>query len=367
MEDSGPLYAYRNLLDFACLLLERAGLANDKAAVVDEILLEGDLMGHTTHGLQLLAPYLEELEKGTMTKKGEPDILMDRGTAVTWDGRYLPGPWLVIKAMDLAFERVKEHPVVTVVIGCSHHIASLASYPKRATDRGLIFLLTCSDPSNRSVAPFGGTAPLYTPNPMAAGFPTEGEPVIMDISTSCTANGMTSRLYKENRRLPHPWLLDSQGNLSDDPAVLFSDHPGTILPLGGADLGYKGYALGILVEALTSALSGLGRADNCNQWGSSVFMQIIDPEGFGSKQRFIRESEWLARACRSNPVKPGASPVRLPGNRALYLRAEQLKKGVRLYPAIMPSIKPWAKKYCITMPGEVNYRKTAGSQSEKIK
>jgi len=172
----------------------------------------------------------------------------------------------------------------------------------------------------------------------------------MDISTSCTANGVTSRLHGENRRLAHPWLLDSQGNLSDDPAVLFSDHPGSILPLGGADLGYKGYALGILVEALTSALSGFGRADNCNRWGSSVFMQIIDPEGFGSKQSFIRESEWLARACRSNPVKPGASPVRLPGNRALYLRAEQLKKGVRLYPTTMPSIKPWAEKYSITIP-----------------
>jgi len=36
-------------------------------------------------------------------------MLNDRGSAVTWDGRYLPGPWLVIKAMDLAFERVKEH------------------------------------------------------------------------------------------------------------------------------------------------------------------------------------------------------------------------------------------------------------------
>jgi len=54
MENSGALYAYRNLLDFACLLLEKAGLANDRATVVAEILLEGDLMGHTAHGLQLL-------------------------------------------------------------------------------------------------------------------------------------------------------------------------------------------------------------------------------------------------------------------------------------------------------------------------
>ena len=68
-------YAAPELVTFATALLERAGLEADKARVVAEILVEGDLLGHATHGLHLLAPYLNELEKGTMTKSGEPHIL----------------------------------------------------------------------------------------------------------------------------------------------------------------------------------------------------------------------------------------------------------------------------------------------------
>ena len=51
---------------FASQLLRRVGLAADHADDVAAILVEGDLMGHTTHGLALLGPYLKSLEDGTI-------------------------------------------------------------------------------------------------------------------------------------------------------------------------------------------------------------------------------------------------------------------------------------------------------------
>ena len=56
------------------LTLARAGAD----VVVADILVEGDLMGHTTHGLALLPGYLEELEKGKMTKSGSPRVKIGR-------------------------------------------------------------------------------------------------------------------------------------------------------------------------------------------------------------------------------------------------------------------------------------------------
>ena len=344
------VYHYDDLLRMARELLRKAGMASDIAEVVADVLLEGDLLGHTTHGLALLPAYLRELELGTMTARGIPEVIADRQSTLTVDGRYLPGPWVVCWAMDLAFERIRQHSVVTIVVRRSHHTAALAAFVKRVTDRGYVFLLACSDPSVRSVAPYGGLEPLYTPNPIAAGFPTEGDPVIIDISTSCTANGVVNRLYEERARLPDRWLMDVRGVASDDPAVLFADPPGSILPLGGMDLGYKGFALGILVEALSAALSGSGRADGSKRWGASVFMQIIDPQAFAGTRAFTRETEWLARACRANRVRPGEPPVRLPGERALKLRGEQLAQGVRLHPSIMPAIAPWAQKLDVSLP-----------------
>jgi len=58
-----PRYQAEDLVRFATALLDKAGLEADKSKVVAEILVDGDLLGHTTHGLQLLAPYLNDLEK----------------------------------------------------------------------------------------------------------------------------------------------------------------------------------------------------------------------------------------------------------------------------------------------------------------
>ena len=348
-ELDGP-YSYEIMFDFAETLLRAAGLEQDRARVVTDILLEGDLMGHSTHGLQLLGSYLKALDEGTMRKKGDPAVISDRGSAVCWDGRYLPGPWLTVKAIELAMQRIETHPVVTFAIRRSHHIAALAAYPKRVTDRGRMILLCSSDPSVQSVAPFGGITPLYTPNPVAAGIPTRTEPIIIDTSMSCLAVGTANRLAKESKRAPYPWFMDGGGNPTDDAVVLTQDPPGSILPLGGIELGFKGFALGLLIEALTAGLGGSGRAAGISRWGASVFLQIIDPDAFGGLQRFVTETQWLSDACRAVSPRPGSPPVRLPGQRALALREQQLSGGIRLYPGIMSGLREWAERYDVSLP-----------------
>jgi L-lactate dehydrogenase len=167
---------------------------------------------------------------------------------------------------------------------------------------------------------------------------------------SCLAVGAANRLVKQNKRSPYPWFLDAKGNPTDDAAVLNQNPPGSILPLGGIDLGFKGFALGLLIEALTGGLGGSGRAAGIKQWGASVFLQIIDPNAFGGLEGFIAETQWLSDACRNASPRPGSSPVRLPGQRALSLRAQQLSDGVRLYPGIISGLKNWAERYGVELP-----------------
>jgi len=262
-----------------------------------------------------------------MRKSGDPEVISDRASAMCWDGRYLPGPWLMVQAIELGMQRIENHPVVTMVIRRSHHIAALASYPKRVTDRGKMIVLSTSDPSVQSVAPFGGITPLYTPNPLAAGIPTRNQPIIIDTSMSSVTVGTANRLVKENKRAPYPWFMDGRGNPTDDAAVLTQDPPGSILPLGGIDLGFKGFALGLLIEAVTAGPGGSGRAAGIRQWGASVFLQIIDPDAFGGFDRFTAEIQWLSDACHASLPRPGSAPVRLPGERALALREQQLSGG----------------------------------------
>ena len=125
---------------------------------------------------------------------------------------------------------------------------------------------------------------------------------------------------------------------------------GSILPLGGLDLGHKGFALAILVEALTSALAGHGRAQKPTRWGASVWLQIIDPAFFGGRAAFARETQFFANACRQSKPRVPARPIRLPGDQSLALHARQLKQGVALHPEILPTLQPWLKKLRVAPP-----------------
>ncbi len=343
-------YAADALQSMAASLLGTAGMPAAMARDVATVLVEGDLLGHDTHGLALLAPYLAELESGSLRTAGTYRVLQERAAAALWDGERLPGPWLTLRAIDDAIARAQSCGTGTVVVRRSHHIACLAAYLTRATERGFVLLLTCSDPNSASVAPHGGLQPVFTPDPLAFGVPTSGDPVLIDLSASLTTNGMTARLHKQGRKLAHPWLLDASGRATDNPAVLFIEPKGTILPAGGVDAGHKGYALALIVEMLTGALAGFGRADPKEGWGATVAVHAIDPDAFGGRAAFERQADWLVAACRDNPPRPGVEAVRLPGQRGLSLRREQLQRGVALNEDILPALAPWAAKLSVAVP-----------------
>lgn len=318
------------LRGWAAEALRREGLAEGLAADVAETLVEGDLLGHATHGTALLPRYLEEIRAGRMTLEGEPAVLRDAGASASWDGRYLPGPALVRRAFARCEARARETGVATVAIGRSHHVACLAAYLRPVAEAGLLGLLATSSPATRSVAPFGAVQGVYSPNPIAAGWPTEGEPVLIDLSTSITTNSLAAERGASGERLPGRWMVDAAGEPSDDPALLAAPPSGALLPMGGLDHGHKGFALGLLVEALTSGLAGHGRADEPGRWGASVLVLALDPARHGGASAFRREAEALAAACRAAAVPDGRPGVRLPGERALARRREQLASGVAL-------------------------------------
>jgi L-lactate dehydrogenase len=318
------------LRDWAAEALRGEGLAEGLATDVAEVLVEGDLLGHGTHGTALLPRYVEEIRAGRMTREGEPAVLRDAGGAASWDGRYLPGPALVRRAFARCEARARETGVASVAIGRSHHIACLAAYLRPVAEAGLLGLLATSSPATRSVAPFGAVQGVYSPNPIAAAWPTEGEPVLLDISTSITTNSLAAERSASGERLPRPWMVDADGEPSDDPTLLGAEPPGALLPVGGLNHGHKGFALGLLVEALTSGPAGHGRADEPGRWGASVLVLVLAPARHGGSSAFRREAEGLAGACRSASVPDGCPSVRLPGERALRRRREQMASGVTL-------------------------------------
>lgn len=332
-------------------LCAAAGLEPPKAAVMAEVLVEADLLGHATHGLALLPRYLGDIESGAMKRDGAPEVIRDRGATLAWRGLRLPGPWLVRQAVDLAIERAATYGSCTVAIGDAHHIACLAAYLTRATDRGMMLILTTSAPAVATVAPFGARQPVLTPDPIAVGIPTPGEPILIDISASITTNNMAQTLAREGRRYPHPWLLDAAGAPTDDPNALFAG--GALLPAGGLDHGQKGYGWALLAEAMTQGLSGFGRADQPKGLCGAVCVQVLDPDAFGGREAFIRQTGFTAEACRAAAPLPGVARVRLPGEAALAHRRAALACGVPLSASITAGLREACARLGPIMPDAI--------------
>jgi L-lactate dehydrogenase len=319
---------YTELLSKLTSAFQSKGLDFEKAESTARILLEGELLGHTTHGLALVKPYLDELQSGQMEKLGSYEMINSTATTETWNGRYLPGIWLTEKAIEKASEIAKKDGIGTVVIQKSHHIACLAAFLEKTARQNLMVIIACSDPRNKTVAPFGGKIPVYSPNPLALGIPTETDPVLIDVSMSTTANAVVNRAAKNNEKLGGEWLLQSDGTTTNDPQTFFENPASTLLPLGGMDLGYKGFALGIMIEAMTSALGGHGRNDNPERWGASVFVQVIDPSKFSGENYFLKEMEFFKNQCLASTPLNAKNLVRMPGEKGLKRKKWNLENGL---------------------------------------
>jgi len=320
----------------------------EKAIDTSEILIEADMMGHSTHGVRLLPLYIKDIESGHMNVNGIEEVLKDTGSCITWDGKSLPGIWLTKKALKIASIRAKTYGTSTILISNSHHNGALAAYMLPIVNQGLVPIIKSSVPSAATVAPYGGTKALLTPNPMAIAYPTNDNPVIIDISASITTNNMISDKISKNEVFDFDCLFTSEGVPTNDPFEV-REKNGTVMPLGGIDYGHKGFGLALGIEALSQGLSGSGRSKKPKTMNLSTFVQVIDPEAFAGLDVFKKEMSFLSQACLDNPPRNNIEKVRLPGEKALANRDESLKSGIFLEKNSITILKNIAEKFKIDL------------------
>ena len=170
------------------------------------------------------------------------------------------------------------------------------------------------------------------------------------------ANGKIRVAQVAGRSCPDGWLLDAQGQPTNDPATRFADPPGTILPMGG----YKGFGLGLLFDILVGGLSGGfcppapdGEAE-CN----NVLLIVFDPNRFSGLPHFVNQSQMLCDFVRSTRPVSESTEIRLPGDRSRQLRTRRKAAGVPLDRGTWDRLKDCARRFDIALPhlvGQVGF------------
>ncbi|MGH7910165.1 MAG: Ldh family oxidoreductase [Candidatus Dormibacteraceae bacterium] len=296
--------------------LEREDVPRPDAELAACCLVDAELEGQGSHGLIRFPPLLERIRKGVIAAR--PRMVVEGAGALRrLDAGNALGQVAGVRAVDLAVELAREHGTGLVAVRGSNHLGALDFYVRRAAAKDLVALAFSNTPPAMA-APGTGTRYLGT-NPIAAAFPTEGEPIVVDMGTSQAARGRVVEAQRAGRSIPEGWAIDAAGRSTTDPAAGLG---GSMVPMGGE----KGFALALLVELLAAALPDAaigpqaGRSEGVPMGLGHAFW-VIDPSaaapGFAARAQGVVEDLHALGA-------------RVPGDRRREERARREAAGLEI-------------------------------------
>lgn len=318
---SVPVATERSLVVAVLLAL---GATEETAAGQADQLVEGDLRGHPSHGLQRLPMLVRRINNGVIDPAATGVHTWRTRSALSVDGQNGLGPPVAMRALDAVLERSREEGMALAAISNANHLGMLAPLVQHAADRGAICL--ASTTSEPLVHAWGGREAAVGTNPLALGVPAGGTSFVLDMATGEISRGKVIDHANRNAPLPPGSVVDAEGNPTTDPQAALD---GAISPFGGA----KGYALSVGLQLLIGALteSSLGRSvvgtlDATEQCNKGDLLVCFAPEVVSGVDRSNALAAFVEELRQSPPRDP-SRPVEVPGDRSRRARAERLASG----------------------------------------
>jgi uncharacterized oxidoreductase len=275
----------------------------------------------------MVPAYVQNARSGDLVLNQNLHVALDSGSMLVCDARSGAGQVMAHEAMIMGIERAHAHGSCLVFLRNSHHIGRIGHWAEQCAAAGFASVHFVNVASEPAVVPFGGTSARLGTNPFSVGIPRgEAPPIVLDFATSRWAKGKVRVALNEGQRVPEGVLVDAQGQPATDPAVLFSEVPGALLPFGE----HKGSGLSLVCELLAGALGG-GKSQTGPRSSAAIINSmmslIVSPDYIGTAGSFPRQiDEILSWFQSENEVRSGA--VRLPGDPERENRARRLHDGI---------------------------------------
>jgi uncharacterized oxidoreductase len=275
----------------------------------------------------------------------EFDIVKETPILAVIDGHWGFGQVVAKKSVELAIRKASENGIAAVGIRNCNHIGRLGDYTSLTLENDMIGFIMAN--SRSLVVPFGGVDRMISTNPICVGIPSGGDPpFLLDMATSVHAEGKIRVRNNRNERVPDGWLIDKNGNPTNDPADFYEG--GALLPLGG-DLGYKGMGLGLLVDFLAGALTeaGCSSSKEYRTVGGSngTFIIVISISHFTSTNEFKTRVSEVINNIKSSKKRKGVEEILIPGEPEERNKKKKLVEGINISEKTWNSIVTIAEEY----------------------
>jgi uncharacterized oxidoreductase len=307
-----------------------AGCADDEARRIAGYLVEANLVGHDSHGVIRVPPYVDWLRAGKVLAGQTMDVVFENDAIAVVDGRFGFGQTVGEQAVKLGIEKSAKHGVAVIALRNAGHLGRIGDWPTLAARAGRLSLhFVNTSGAGILVAPFGGINRRLSANPIAAGVPMRsGPPILLDMSACMIAEGKVRVALNKGVPVPEGCLIDAKGRPTTDPKVFYGDPPGSILSIAG----HKGYGLAVMCEVLAGALTGGGCSNpaNAGRVINGMLSVYFDRTYFQSDEAFFGEMDRFVAWVKSSEKATPSGDILMPGEIEERTRVKRLRDGIDL-------------------------------------
>jgi ureidoglycolate dehydrogenase (NAD+) len=337
---------YAAVAEWAAACLRTVHVPASDARIVADALVQTSLWGIDSHGVLRLTHYLDRLQRGSI-RAHAPGRIEDSGPCTaSVDGEHGLGILHARRAMERAIALGRAGGVGAVGVRHSSHCGAVGLYARQAAVAGLIGIAVTQ--ASSIVVPHGGQRGYFGTNPIAIAFPRGSAPLCLDMATSQVAWNKVVNARIEARPLDPGLAVDADGRPTTD-----ARSASALVPLGGADYGYKGYGLAMMIDLISGALNGMTFGPRLPRMYEDLdqpqdlghFVLAIDPQRFAGGPTL----EDTVRAMCDDVVRAGDS-VQLPGDPELRAERERRAGGIPFEPQALSDLRAWSARVGVPFP-----------------
>ena len=329
---------------------------NYEAKTIAERLCGSNLKGHDSHGIVRVPRYVLWMEWGWVFPNIKPEVIVDSGALALIDAKQGFGQVAGEFAVDEGINRAKLHGVSVVGLKNSGHLGRIGDWSERAADAGLVSLHFVNVRGSLLVAPFGGSDRRGSTSPLSIGVPSKDtDHIILDMATSTVAEGKVMVAQKGGKPLPSGALIDSNGNLTINPEVMYGKINENEVPNSENGTGaitafglHKGSGINFMMEILGGALTGSGVSAGIDdkekrKFANGMLSLYVKVDNMVNFEYFLNEVRSYADFVRSSPPANKNEKVLIPGDKEISTYKDRLANGLPVAPIVWQNIKQTAK------------------------
>ncbi len=315
----------QNLINFVAEVFAHADSSPEEARRIATYLTTANLTGHDSHGVIRVPVYIRWKKMGSVVPDQTVELVVDTPSLAVVDGKFGYGQTVAPQAVKIGIEKCKAAGLSAVALRNAGHIGRVGDWAEMAAAEGLVSVHFVNAAGSVLVAPYGGVERRLSTAPYCVGIPRNGQrPIVLDFATSIVAEGKVLVASRGGKKLPKGALIDLDGTLSEDPAVLYGPHSaegprdhsqgkGAIRAFGE----HKGSGLALICELLGGALT-----DRTEPALRQRHVRCLRRSQGGRYQQFLRWRDFALRhllqgpqtgrgyRCRADPGRAGSKDAR---------------------------------------------------------